>query len=370
MSLSRSLVRALTLATLATASSLAAPTLPAQSTLSRADVAVGGYQVAAPSPHLLRRDAPPAPYDPTDPSLVQGYGSVVNGVSVDGIGRLQTPIPGQPGFASFCTTQRIGLRVLLTAAHCVTDDATGSLFSTVTEGQVLFRGPGATPGSTLGQFFGVERVVVRPDWLGFSNTDYLWKDIAVVVMEQDLPSWVTTYALHTGATLGQQSTHVGYGTFGTGTGATGFDGRRRWGVNQVDWIPNDPTWYADQMLLADFDNGSAQWDTFCLVGVACDRGTTSEAGAASGDSGGPLFINGRLAGITSFGSYFTAGGAPYVADPARPFNSFGSFGGWAPVSANLDFIASATVPEPGTYALMLTGLAGVGLVARRRRESR
>ena len=324
-------------------------------------------RAAEPVPRLLRRDAPAAPFDPTDPSLVQAFGSVVNGVPVDGVGLLVTPHPADPRFAFFCTTQRIGPRTLLTAAHCVTDGNTGELFSTSRDAQVLFRGPNGS-GGTLGQFFDVANIVVRPDWQGFNSTDYLWKDIAVVNFDDPLPSWVTTNELFTGNPLGQQSTHVGFGTFGTGTGATGFDGRRRWGTNDVDWIPSDPTWWADRMLLVDFDDGSANFDVFCLVGVRCGTGSPLEAGTAEGDSGGPLFVNGKLAGITSFGSYFCADAActPYVRDPARPFDSFGSFSGFAPVARNLDFIAAASIPEPGTVTLVAGGLALLGLAARRR----
>ena len=38
-----------------------------------------------------------------------------------------------------------------------------------------------------------------------------------------------------------------------------------------------------------------------------------------------------------------------------------------PTFIHADFINAALVPEPGTYAMMLAGLAGMGLLARRRR---
>ncbi|HEY1394587.1 FxDxF family PEP-CTERM protein [Roseateles sp.] len=43
------------------------------------------------------------------------------------------------------------------------------------------------------------------------------------------------------------------------------------------------------------------------------------------------------------------------------------FGGIAVLSTTVDVVAAA-VPEPATYALMLAGLAGIGVAARRRRQ--
>lgn len=328
-----------------------------------------GLRMAAPQPTLTRRDAPAAPYDPTDPSLAMDYNSVRNGIDLNGIGRLQTPVPGQPNFAYFCTAQRIGARALITAAHCVTDEQTGKLLPTTGSTVARFRGPGATEGTTAWYDVQASQVRVRNEWKGFNNSD-LWQDVAIIRTEEVMPDWITTYSLFGGNPVGQTSTHVGYGTFGGGVGATGFDGRRRWGTNRVDWVPDEPGYYADRVLHIDYDNGTAQFDVFCLALDICDRGTGIEAGTASGDSGGPLFIGNRLAGIASFGSYFCADAqcTPYVADPSRPFNSFGSFHGFAPIADNRPWINSV-VPEPGTYVMVGTGLLLLAGIARRRRDA-
>jgi hypothetical protein len=348
-------------------------------------VAQSGTQLDAsrtgdPVPLLLRRDAPlPStaanpPFDPTDPSTALAFDFTQGGVNFNGIGQLITPLGG--GFAAFCTAQRVGPRTVLTAAHCVTQDATGALLPGAQPGGgafVRFLAPGSTTSARVFENFVAQSVQVRPDWFGFGNPlTQLKHDMAVVTFATDLPAWVTTYGLYAGSNpFRVPSLHVGYGTYGTGTGATNFDSRRRWGTNDVEWIPNDATYFGDDMFHIDFDNGSPIFDVFCLALGVCNEGLLTEAGIAQGDSGGSLFVGGRVAGVASFGSFFCANAAcaPYVADPTRPFDSFGAFMGFAPISENLDFLASANViPEPSTIVLTGGGLMLLlGAAARRRR---
>jgi hypothetical protein len=90
--------------------------------------------------------------------------------------------------------------------------------------------------------------------------------------------------------------------------------------------------------------------------------------SAPGDSGGPLFVHGRLAAVASFGITFFDGDGNPLWDIDNALNStFGELGGYVPISAHAAWLRGQTVPEPATILLMLTGLAGIAVARRRRR---
>lgn len=101
-----------------------------------------------------------------------------------------------------------------------------------------------------------------------------------------------------GDEIGQVSTMVGYGNTGTGaTGEAGGGGVKRLGQNHVTkdgsgWMDANPS----LGLLTDFDDGTSGTNR---LGDNLGLGA-AEASVAHGDSGGPLFIGNRIAGIPSW----------------------------------------------------------------------
>ena len=71
----------------------------------------------------------------------------------------------------------------------------------------------------------------------------------------------------------------------------------------------------------------------------------------------PWCINGQISSVTSYGLSFGAG----FGDIDNALNSsFGEFNGFVPVSIHRDFIHNSMVPEPSTWAVMITGMFGMG----------
>jgi hypothetical protein len=135
--------------------------------------------------------------------------------------------------------------------------------------------------------------------------------------------------------------------------------------------------------MADFDNGLAANDAFgAIFGISNLGLGLNEVGTAPGDSGGPSFINGRVAGVTSFGTTLLLrnpstnivtvnpdcngnGTGQHISLTTAPIDSTcGEFMGMARVSTNVAWIQSVTVPEPSTYLLAAAALAA--MLARRR----
>jgi hypothetical protein len=275
-------------------------------------------------------------------------------------------------------------RHVLTAAHCVTD---GAGTPTLIDGEAFFP---TTPTGTytgIGETVTFKSVSVHPGWTG--NFLGGGNDLAVITLDSTAPAGAQRYELYTGSSeLTQIYTKVGWGQVGLGNGTPIFAGGFRMGNNTYDATGElvEPAFGLAAnpgLLYYDFDDGLysqalgyAPHDAFGYwFGINHLGQGLAEVSAAPGDSGGPTFIDGKIAGIASFGLtiWDDALGALSIltsdsTDPTLgPDSSFGEFGGDTRVSYYADWITAQTIPEPGSWALMLGGLLAVASLARRRR---
>jgi len=235
---------------------------------------------------------------------------------------------------------------LLTAAHCVASFSSGTASFAIT--------PNASnPYIGTSSNVAIQSVLVNPGWNGTVTNG---SDLAVITLASAAPAAAQRYGLYTGsAEIGQVSTKVGWGR--TGSGSTGDTGGFEWRVGQnvydasyFDWTftPN-----SQNILIYDFDDGTASKNALQLFGSNLGLGS-AEVLAVPGDSGGPTFIGGQIAGITSFATGTGTG-------------LFGEVGADTRVSAYANWVLSA-VPEPQPWVLWLSGLPVLIYLARRRRR--
>ena len=286
-----------------------------------------------------------------DPNL----GAVSPGTYLDGTVRVIPQLGGACSGALLST----GVHVI-TAAHCLDPNTTSGqvTFSTTTGpvtigfGQVSFA-PGATPDPENGA------------------------DLAILTLNGPAP--VSGYQIYRNLTLSGPTPIelAGYGATGTGlTGATQGGGVLRAGTNTYDGIfdgiPGNP-------YIFDFDDGTSEHDALGNLLNPANRvphvGTgNTEAMLATGDSGGPSFVQvagtWELAGIHSF---IASPGLPLDIDDTieHPNSTFGELSADTRLAFYASWIDSVTgVPEPASWALMVAGLVGIGAATHRSRRVR
>jgi hypothetical protein len=305
--------------------------------------------------------------DPNDPMYLAPAGG-----AWDGVARLSLTFGGST-FGCSGALLATGLHVL-TAGHCVTDFFGAPLPDMAT---ATFITPS---GTTVIAAFAYH---VFPGWDGgaFSGTD-----IAIIELAALAPADATRYDIYTDMDeVGQVGNLAGFGLSGTGaTGATLGFGTRRQGLNRYDadgsvfGFPGGAN-----MLLGDFDSGAAANDAFgfAIPALANLGEGDNEVDIAPGDSGGPTFLGGKIAGVHSLILAFSdpAGGTLCPPDVFTPANllgaagckldaSFGELFADTRVSSYTGFITSI-VPEPGFVAVLAVGLSGLFLLSRRRKTA-
>jgi hypothetical protein len=227
--------------------------------------------------------------------------------------------------------------VILTAAHVLEQDASGW----ADEVQVVFETSAGDTEQSSTQYF------VHPDYDPVNGNN----DLALVVLSDPVVASAERYQIYrTADEIGAQATLVGYGRGGVGiTGANSdFVPERYKALNTLDitagdflqklgrnlgWEP-DP----DNLVLADFDSGSATNDTLGQISGITHSGTGIYEGIIGpGDSGGPAFVDGKVAGIANYIVRFE--GDFDSADIDDELNSsFGEVAFWLRVSEEQEWI--------------------------------
>lgn len=267
-------------------------------------------------------------------------------------------------------------RAILTAAHLF---GNGSNNATVT-----FETAAGTQSLTAGS------VVVNPAYDVLNGNH----DLALLWLAGAAPHDAERYTLYRDADeIGMAFTLVGYGT--PGTGSAGLLGTYSGGAlrlraeNVFDadigtlksyqgaamaWSPQ-----SGSQIVADFDDGTAAHDALGRLIYRGDTGLGQDEGLiAPGDSGGPAFIEGQLAGIASYSANLSRGSIQPDID-AMANSSFGEIAAWQRVSYYQQWIDQSlrahytnapttpeavqkTLPEGGSgtsYAYFLLQFTGV-----------
>lgn len=324
--------------------------------------------------------------DPEDPKFANAGDNLRTGV-----GSIFIEFHGIPVGGYICTATVIDDHHILTAAHCVREAG-----DTVRRVRLVLNAGLAAP-----MIIDAESFSVHPWYDLFSGNGYgafSHGDLAVIRMPNPLPPEIERYNLYTTFDeAGKETRHYGHGVSGKGIkGATGTSDffYARTGLNTYEQTlqPLLGDGIEDQ-LLHDFDSGGSKHNAmewWFTSSFAChpenpnnppqaqDGQCTTfkdgsypdftgfgkfEAGISPGDSGGPGFIDGMIAGVHSFGFTHFCAGVTNGTDFSCGLNSsYGEMSGDTSVAYHQGWINAAagglgmtTIPEIAAVAAAGSG---------------
>ena len=316
--------------------------------------------------------------DPADPKYANAGSNLANGV-----GALFIEFAGlPPGYGFVCTAAAISDVHILTAAHCVRETN-----DTVTRVRFVLSAGLPAPLILDAQSFTVHPWydIFSPFYGAFAHGD-----LAIVELAEPLPADIDTYDIYRDFDeFDKMARHYGHGSSGKGTkGATSGSEffYARTGLNAYEQVLSPLLGDGiDDQLIFDFDSGGSKHNAMAWwfsTQVICGREKVDnppwaqdgqcttltnknypdhkgyrklEVGSAPGDSGGPAFIDGKIAGVHSFGFTHYCSGVTNGTDFTCGLDSsFGEMSGDTRVSFHADFIdlvlggafPSTPIPEP------------------------
>lgn len=322
--------------------------------------------------------------DPTNWRVNQGQ--TFNGVSFDGVAQIFFDGIGDDGaIDSFCSgTLLSGGTHIVTVARCAENFATT---------RIEFGVYGGIATETRG----ASQAWVHPLYDGRSGHG---TDLAIIQL--DSPVSISGFNLDTSSAVGKTALLMGHGVSRVGNSSesevTDY-GYAHWGYNVLDVTTNNflnaaanmglqglGSWSNEhgEEYVSDYD-GEGDPDRFNtlgrITGLTSDEGFVIESLSSVGDSGGGAFVwsgsEWLLTGVTSWFWQFCNGRleSPQSCDfSTSNASSWGDLMGSTAVYRQVDWIHSivnpaTAVPEPGSFALMLLGLAGFGFARRGQRSS-
>lgn len=297
---------------------------------------------------------------------------------------------------------------ILTAGHCVSDgfrnDVNGRADGLLSTTAYFYSGEGQGNDPLMNTAgvpnAGVVAVAVKSYNVhhGYTGEVVDQNDIAVLTLAGPAPIFAKRYDLYTYDLTGSAFNVAGYGRRSNTGGADGYGnnqglgtGRLREGDNIYDYrwgddafgdffterryANNENFWGTAEVefsFISDFDRfGSTENNQACFIAQAvsgaavpqfCSQALGQrEVSIAGGDSGGPGFIDGKLASVNSYGVTF---GTDFGDINDTLESSWGELNGFVPVFIHQQFIAN--VPEPSTWLMLILGFGVAGAAMRRK----
>lgn len=231
--------------------------------------------------------------DYNDPRYIVEPGKIVDGINLDGVGAISNL---NSSVITAAGTLLAKGRHILTAGHLLERQIPSNI-------KITFNLPTGDVTMYAKKFY------LHPNYQPAPN---IQNDIAIIELTETAPSTIPRYDIYRlKDEIGKRHLKVGYGYTGTGnTGATILnDRRKRVGYNVYEddgrLLSQNYRYYPNPIgsqLVYDFDNGQAAHDALGkLIGKNNLGLGLDEVNSAIGDSGGPIFLNGKIAGFTSWG---------------------------------------------------------------------